>query len=143
MTFVIETRPAPGSPLSQAAVPSATPRRALVGVVVAPLAWWGLAAAGGGVAGASVAWLLLVGVVAVLGAAGLATYVPGPGAGRTPVWGCAPCAVVAAASLPLAALILHTNPWQIQSAGMAALVTGIGLAQRLRDPKACPTRRAA
>lgn len=115
-------------------------RRVVVGVVLAPLAGWALIAAGGGFGGASVAWFVLVALAAAFGAAGLATYVPGPGAGRTPVWGCAPCATAAAASLPLAAILLHANPLQVPSAGMAALVTGIGLVQRLRDPKACPTR---
>jgi len=113
-----------------------------VGAVLAPLAWWGLTAAGGGIVGASAAWLVLVSLASVFGAAGLATYVPGPGAGRTPVWGCAPCAAAAAASLPIAAMMLHLNPGQISTAGMAALVTGLGLVQRLRDPKAFPTRPA-
>ena len=139
---MIETPPASGSSLLPR-TRSAVPRRIVVGVVLAPLAWWALVTAGGGLAGASGAWIAFVGLASAFGAAGLATYVPGPGAGRTPVWGCAPCAVVAAASLPLAALMVHLNPLQVSSAGMAALVTGIGLVQRLRDPKACPTRPTA
>ncbi|MHB1009403.1 MAG: hypothetical protein ACYC1E_09285 [Propionibacteriaceae bacterium] len=123
--------------------PSALPRRVVVGVVLAPIAFWALVTAAGGLAGASVEWVVLVALASAFGAAGLATYVPGPGAGRTPVWGCAPCAAAAAASLPLAALMLHLNPLQISSAGMSALVTGLGLVQRLRDPKACPTRPTA
>ena len=125
------------------ALPSARPRRVLVGVVLAPLAWLALTSAGGGLTYAPLIWILLVGVASALGAASLATYVPGPGAGRTPVWGCGPCAVVAVTSLPFAAVMLHANPWQLSSAGMAVLVTGLGLVQRLRDPKTCPTRTGA
>jgi hypothetical protein len=125
------------------AVPSATRRRVGVAAVLAPLAWLGLTSAGGGLTNAPLAWLVLVGVASVLGAASLATYVPGPGSGRAPVWGCGPCAVVAITSLPFAAVMLNANPWQISTAGMAALVTGLGLFQRLRDPKACPTRPAS
>ena len=121
-------------------VPSATRRRVGVAAVLAPLAWLGLTSAGGGLTYAPLAWSVLVGVASVLGAASLSTYVPGPGAGRTPVWGCGPCAVVAATSLPAAAVMLHANPWQISSAVLAALVTGIGLMQRLREPKACPAQ---
>ncbi|HEY5482382.1 MAG TPA: hypothetical protein VIK31_01025 [Propionibacteriaceae bacterium] len=129
--------------IAAAVVPSARPRRVLVGVVLAPLAWLGLTSAGGGLTYAPLVWMVLVGVASVLGAASLATYIPGPGSGRTPVWGCGPCAVVAVTSLPFAAVMLHANPGQISTAGMAALVTGLGLFQRLRDPKACPTRPAA
>jgi hypothetical protein len=125
------------------AVPSATRRRVAVAAVLAPLAWFGLTSAGGGLTYAPLLWLVVVGVASVLGAASLSTYVPGPGAGRAPVWGCGPCAVVATASLPFAAVMLHANPWQMSSAVLAALVTGIGLVQRLRDPKACPTGPAA
>ncbi len=136
---MIEIHEAP-QPVATAPVRSALPRRVLVGVIVAPLAWLGLTAAGGGLTYASVVWMVLVGAASVFGAASLATYVPGPGAGRTPVWGCAPCAAAAAASLPIAALMLHLNPGLISTAGMAVMVTGLGLVQRLRDPKACPTR---
>jgi hypothetical protein len=112
----------------------------LVGVVLAPLAWLGLESAGGGLTYAPLVSMVLVGVASVLGAASLATYVPGPGAGHAPVWGCGPCAVVAVTSLPFAAVMLHANRGQISTAGMDALVTGLGLFQRLRDPKACPAQ---
>ena len=137
-----EIRRAPQSVAAVAALPSARPRRVLVGVILAPLAWLGLTSAGGGLSYAPLLWVVLVGVASAFGAASLSTYVPGPGAGRTPVWGCGPCSVVAITSLPFAAVILHANLWLISSAGMAVLVTGLGLVQRLRDPKACPTRPA-
>lgn len=139
----MEIRRATQPVVAEAVARPATPRRVLVGALIAPLAWLGLTAAGGGLAFAPVMWMVLVGVASVFGAASLATYVPGPGAGLTPVWGCAPCAVIAAASLPVAAVMLHANPGAISTAGFAALVTGIGLVQRLRDPKACPTRPGA
>ena len=124
-----------------AALPRVTRRRGVVSVVLAPLAWLVLTSAGGGLTYAPLAWILLVGLASVLGAVSLSTYVPG--VGFKPVWGCGPCAVVSATSLPLAALMLHANPWQSGTAVMAVFITGIGLVQRLRDPKACPTRRAA
>ena len=143
VSSVTEIRHATQPVVVAAPLPSATRRRVAVTVVLAPLAWLGLTSAGGGLTYAPLVWLVLVGVASVLGAASLSTYVPGPGAGRTPVWGCGPCAVVAATSLPAVAVMLHANPWQISTAVMAALVTGIGLMQRLRDPKACPARTPA
>ena len=139
----IRRAPQPAAVVAAVALPSARPRRVLAGVVLAPLAWLALTSAGGGLTYAPLTWVLLVGVASALGAASLATYVPGPGAGRKPVWGCGPCAVVAITSMPFAAVMLHANPWQLSSAGMAVLVTGLGLVQRLRDPKACPTRPRA
>ena len=121
-------------------VASARRRRTVVATLLAPLAWLVLTSAGGGLTSAPVVWLGLVGVAAILGATSLATYVPGPGAGWKPVWGCGPCAVVALTSLPAAAVILAGSPWQTSSAVLAVFVTGLGLVQRLRDPKACPTR---
>jgi hypothetical protein len=50
---------------------------------------------------------------------------------------------VALTSLPAAAFILAGSPWQTSAAVIAVFVTGLGLVQRLRDPKACPTRTAA
>lgn len=119
---------------------SATTRRLVAGAILAPLAWLTLTSAGGGVASAPVLWLLVVGAAAVLGSAGLATFVPGPGSGWKSVWGCGPCSVVALTSLPAAAVILHASPCEISAAVLAAFVNGLGLVQRLRDPKACPTR---
>ena len=81
---------------------SARHRRVAVATLLAPLGWLVLTSAGGGLEGAPVAWLGLVGLAAILGAASLATYVPGPSAGWKPVWGCGPCAVVALTSLPAA-----------------------------------------
>jgi len=70
--------------------------------------------------------------------AGLATYVPAPGGGRTPVWGCAPCAAAAAVSLPISALILHMDPGQISSAR-----DGRGGNCARPHPAVCVTRRPA
>lgn len=124
-------------------VASARPRRVAVATILAPLAWLVLTSAGGGLTTAPLVWLGLVGVAAILGAASLATYVPGPGAGWKPVWGCGPCSVVALTSLPAAAVILHGSPWLTSAGVLAMFVTGLGLVQRLRDPKACPTRTTA
>lgn len=132
---------APAQPVVRAA--SATRRRVVVGAVLAPLAWLTLTSAGGGLAMAPAVWLILVGAASVLGGASLATYVPGPGTGWKPVWGCGPCAVVALTSLPAAAIMLHASPWETSAAVLAVFVTGLGLVQRLRDPKACPTRTSA
>ena len=123
--------------------PTALRRQVLVGAVIAPLAWLVLTSAGGGMTTAPVLWLILVGAASVLGAASLATYVPGPGAGWKPVWGCGPCSIVALTSLPAAAIVLHGSPWQTSAAVIAMFVNGLGLVQRLRDPKACPARPSA
>lgn len=131
---------APAQPVVRRA--SARRRRIVVGVALAPLAWLTLTSAGGGWAMAPAVWLILVGAASVLGGASLATYVPGPGTGWKPVWGCGPCAVVALTSLPAAAIMLHASPWATSAAVLAVFVNGLGLVQRLRDPDACPTRTA-
>jgi hypothetical protein len=121
---------------------SATPRRLLIGTILAPLGWLALTSAGGGATSSPLLWLGAVGVAAALGSASLATYVPGPGSGWRPIWGCGPCSVVTLMSLPAAAIILNASPWEASAAVLAIFVNGLGLAQRLRDPKACPTRPA-
>jgi hypothetical protein len=115
-------------------------RRTLTAVGVAPALWVALVWAGGGIgAGTSTAWLVLVTLAAGLGASTAASYLPTTGPAGRLVWGCGPCAITAAASVPLAGLLLASAPHQIPTATLAMLVTGFGLAQRLRDPASCPT----
>lgn len=116
---------------------SARPRQVAVTVVVAPLLFWALTLAGGGTGAA--AWTTLVALTAVLGAATVASYVPAPGSGWAPAWGCSSCAVIAAVTVPASALVLSSGPGQTPTASLALMVAAFGLAQRLRDPRTCPT----
>lgn len=115
-------------------------RRPLTAVGVAPVLWVAFVWAGGGLGtGTTPAWVVLVTAAAALGASTAASYLPTTGPAGHLVWGCGPCAVTAAASLPLAGLLLTTGPHQVPTASLAVLLTGFGLVQRLRDPASCPT----
>jgi hypothetical protein len=115
-------------------------RRPLTTVGVAPVLWVAFVWAGGGIgSGTPAAWLGMVTLAAVLGASTAASYLPTAGPAGHLVWGCGPCAITAAASLPLAGVLLSTDPHQVPTAALALLVTAFGLVQRLRDPASCPT----
>lgn len=129
---------APEVPVAPVRAPSAAPRRIWVGLLAAPLLWWLLSVAGGGLdAVTSPAWITFVALASIASAATLASYVPATG--LTPAWGCSSCAVVAAATVPVAAGLLASAPGEVPSASLALLVTAFGFAQRLRDPRTCPT----
>ncbi|WP_024288295.1 hypothetical protein [Cellulomonas sp. KRMCY2] len=113
-------------------------RRVAVAAAVAPVLFVGLSAVSGGVdlVGAPV-WTILVALIASVGATVLATYVPVAGSWRHPAIGCTPCAVVAGLTVLASAAVLNGGPGQVPTAVLALLVTGFGLAQRLRDPGTC------
>lgn len=140
MSTAEQTPPAPAAGTGlPVATPtrSARPRQVAVTLAVAPLLLWVLTLAGGGIA--SGPWTALVALTAVLGAATVASYVPAPGTGWAPAWGCSSCAVIAAVTVPASALILGSAPGQTPTASLALMVAAFGLAQRLRDPRTCPT----
>lgn len=115
-------------------------RRVLAALGTAPALFGLLVWAGGGIGTSpSTSWLVTVGLAAALGSSTAASYLPTAGPAGRLVWGCGPCAVTAAASVPVAALLLASQPLTIPTATLACLVTGAGLVQRLRDPATCPT----
>lgn len=130
--------PAPGTSLPVTTpTRSARSRQVAAAAVATPLLFWALTLAGGSTG--SGPWTALVALTAVLGAATVASYVPAPGAGWTPAWGCSSCAVIAAVTVPVSALLLGSEPGQTPTASLALMVAAFGLAQRLRDPRTCPT----
>ena len=118
-------------------------RRVLTAIATAPVLFGLLVWAGGGIGTSpSTSWLVMVGLAAALGSSTAASYLPATGPVRRLVRGCGPCAVSAAASVPVAALLLSSQPLAVPTATLACLVTGAGLFQRLRDPATCPTPAA-
>jgi len=115
------------------------PLRRLVAVaVLSPLLFVLLiSVAGGWAPGAPLGWTVLVALMALAGAATLATYLPRPGAGRKLEIGCTPCAAVAALSVLGAGAVLSTAPYDVSTAVMALAVVGFGLTQRLTNPSTC------
>jgi len=112
-------------------------RRLAVVAVVAPALMALLIA----VAGESVTppgWTALAGLVALTGAATVATYVPRPGSGARLDVGCTPCASVAALTVPIAVVVLNMSSHDVPSALLALGVAVFGLRQRLTDPSTCP-----
>jgi hypothetical protein len=79
----------------------------------------------------------LVGLIALVCATTLATYLPRPGTGLRLDVGCTPCASVAAISVLIAAAVLSTAPHDVPSAIVALGVAAFGLRQRLTDPSTC------
>lgn len=84
------------------------------------------------------AWIVMAGIVAIAGAAVLATYLPPPGAGARLQIGCTPCASIAVLTVPISIAVLSAPPYDLASALPAVGVAGFGLWQRLTDPRACP-----
>ena len=83
-------------------------------------------------------WTALAGLVALTGAATVATYVPRPGSGARLDVGCTPCASVAALTVPIAVVVLNMSSHDVPSAILALGVAVFGLRQRLTDPSTCP-----
>lgn len=120
-------QPVIGSPRRKVAVAVLTPVLAVVLV----------AAAGRDLPARSGAWLLLVAVAALLGAAVLATYVPHRGV--RPEVGCTPCAAMSAVTVVGAVMALRSSGPALTGAALAAAATLFGLAQRLGQADACGT----
>ncbi|MCL3862280.1 hypothetical protein [Actinotalea sp. K2] len=113
-------------------------RRAVAALAVAPALFLGMSAVSGGPDPLDApVWTALVALIAVLGAAVLATYLPAVGSWRHLSIGCTPCAVVAGLTVPASAAVLSSGPGEVPSAVLALLVAGFGFAQRLRDPGTC------
>lgn len=120
-------------------------RRLVVVAVLSPVLFALLvSAAGGWGPGLAPGWTALVALVALGGAATLASYLPRPGYGRRLDVGCTPCAAVAALSVLGAAGVLSTAPHDLSTAALALVITGFGLTQRLTSPSSCaaPNPRA-
>lgn len=96
-----------------------------------------VSAAGGWEPGLAPGWTALVALVALGGAATLASYLPRPGYGRRLDVGCTPCAAVAALSVLGAAVVLSTAPYDMSTAALALVIVGFGLTQRLTSPSTC------
>jgi len=113
-------------------------RRIVAAAVLSPLLFVLLiSVAGGWAPGATLGWTVLVALMALAGAATLASYLPRPGAGRKLEIGCTPCAAVAALSVLGAAAVLSTAPYDVSTAVLALVVVGFGLTQRLTNPSTC------
>ena len=85
-------------------------------------------------------WTVLTAAAVVLSSLALALFVPRPGEGWRPDFGCAPCAA-AGLALAVAApwLAIETAP----DGGRAALAVALGgaaLARRLTEPPVCEAR---
>jgi len=119
-----------------------TPHRRVAVALLAPILFVLLVGAAGGWAPTTgPAWIALVALVALAAATTLATYLPQPGAGHRLDLGCTPCAAAAALSVLGAGVVLGTTAHDVSTAGLALVVAGFGLTQRLTDPSTCPTPR--
>jgi hypothetical protein len=110
--------------------------------LLTPMLFVGLVGAAGGWApGVGPEWPALVALVALAAAATLATYLPQPGAGHRLDLGCTPCAAVAALSVLGAGAVLSTTAHETSTAGLALVIVGFGLTQRLTSPSSCAAPR--
>lgn len=115
-------------------------RRLVAGLGAAPLLFLLYVALGGG-AGGGAAWLAVVGLVAVAGAAVLADFVPRAGQGVRDAVGCAPCAAMPAMTTVGAGLLIASVPGSASMALAALAIVVFGLVQRRSSPVvACATR---
>lgn len=97
-----------------------------------------VAASGGWALTTSPGWTALVAVVALASASTLATYLPSPGAGLKPDFGCTPCAAIAAVSVLASFGVLSSAPHDVSTAFLALGISAFGLGQRLNNPSTCP-----
>jgi hypothetical protein len=84
---------------------------------------------------ASVAWLLLVAVAAMLAATVLASYLPRNG--RRLELGCTPCAAMSALTVVGAMLALNNFGSMLIGPTLAIAVTLFGLTQRIGEAETC------
>ena len=139
------TTPAPPGLAVSAPRPLAGPtiwgrRRLLAAVALAPVTFGLLVQSGGGwTSAATVGWLVLVAVAAVIGALTLASYVPVPGQTWRDTLGCSPCAAVSGGTVIAAAFLLSAAPHQISTALPAIAVATFGLVQRTQPTTTCST----
>lgn len=115
-------------------------RRVAATVALAPVVFLLAASAGGGWSAAPVPWLVAVAATAVVGAATLATYVPGRGERARDALGCAPCAAMPAMTVVAAVALVASAPHTLGIALVALAVAASGLARRRSEAgQACPT----
>lgn len=82
-------------------------------------------------------WVALVGLLALMAGAVLATYLPEQG--RRLQFGCTPCAMVAVATVPVATGLVATSPQAMDTVFLALGVLTFGLFQRLNGSgSSCP-----
>lgn len=114
-----------------------TNRRLVVAAVATPLLFTSYRDAIDGPAPTGLAWTLLLGLVAVLGALVVATYLPE----RTGTAAGSPCASLAVVYVLLAGMVLDA-PADPLYGGLALAMVAFALLQRLRRAAACrPPRR--
>ena len=112
--------------------------------VAAPVLFLAPAAAGGGWSGAQGAWVVLIGLTAVVGATILATYVPLAGQSLRDAVGCSPCAAMSALAVGGAAYLVATRPHDVAMAALGLAVVGLALVRRQdTSDQACPARPPA
>lgn len=135
------TRPAAAAGTAVAALVATHGRRRLAAAVLAaPAVAVGAGLATGGLPTGDPGRAVVLAALGLIGGALLATYLPVTGAWYRPVLGCTRCAVGAGLTLPLAVMLLSSDPTSSAVAMMALAAVTFGLAQRLRDPVTCPTR---
>lgn len=116
-------------------------RRLVAATVAAPVLFLVTASAGGGWSGAQGAWVLLIGLTAVVGAAILATYVPLAGQSLRDAVGCSPCAAMSALAVGGAIFLVATRPHDVAMAALGLAVLGLALVRRQdTSDQACPAR---
>ncbi|WP_225752773.1 hypothetical protein [Actinotalea sp. Marseille-Q4924] len=126
-------------------LPLSTPRRGpdvrrlLAGLGLAPLLFVIYLGLGGG-PGAGPAWIAVVGVVAVAGAAVLSDVVPRAGQTVRDAVGCGPCAAMPALTTVGAGLLVASVPGSTSMALAALAIVVFGVVQRRTAPVvACST----
>lgn len=107
-------------------------RRLVVAAVLAPMLLWWYGGAAGGLTTVAAVWWLPLGLVAVLGALTLASYVPRREGGA----GSSPCAALGGLYVLFAGMALD-SPLAWPNLALALAFAAFGLRQRLRGADAC------
>jgi peptidoglycan/LPS O-acetylase OafA/YrhL len=110
-------------------------RRALLALFPLVAGWFLLVGRGSTEPAPPAGWYLGVVVVAALGAAVLATYLPL--AGRRPDLGCTPCAMLSGLTLVGATTAIHSYDGAPVGLLFAAALLLFGLSQRMGRPATC------
>lgn len=120
-------------------------RRLIAALVLVPIvgSWFLAVGRSGQVVAPGPGWYALILVAAVLGAAVLASYVPGSGL-RLDL-GCSPCAAMSALTVVGASMALRNYGTDVAGPLVAGAVLLFGLTQRWGQPATCavPTDRHA